>query len=132
MYRRRADLVGFVNGIPLVFIELKALHKRLEDAYRKNLRDYRSVIPHLFWFNTFVILSNGSEGRIGSATAPWEQFASWKKINDEGEEGVISLETLLRGTCAPERIANDMKLSEDVQACRLPGRTPSAVPKTGW
>ncbi len=104
LYRRRADLIGFVNGIPLVFIELKASHKRLEDAYTKNLRDYRTTIPQIFWFNAFIILSNGSEGRIGATTAPWEHFASWKKINDEGEEGVISLETLLRGTCEPGRL----------------------------
>lgn len=104
LYRRRADLVGFVNGIPLVFVELKASHKRLEDAYKNNLRDYRSTIPQLFWFNAFIVLSNGSDARIGSTTAAWEHFAGWKKVNDEGEEGVISLETLLRGTCEPGRM----------------------------
>jgi type I restriction enzyme R subunit len=104
LYRRRADLVGFVNGIPLVFIELKASHKRLEDAYKDNLRDYRSTIPQLFWFNAFIVLSNGGQARIGSTTATWEHFVAWKKINDEGEEGVISLETLLRGTCEPARM----------------------------
>ncbi len=45
MYKRRADLVGFVNGLPLIFIELKAAHKRLENAYRDNLRDYKDTIP---------------------------------------------------------------------------------------
>ena len=49
MYKRRADLVGFVNGLPLIFIELKATHKRLENAYRKNLSDYKSTIPQIFW-----------------------------------------------------------------------------------
>jgi hypothetical protein len=93
-----------VNGIPLVFIELKASHKRLEDAYKDNLRDYRSTIPQLFWFNAFIVLSNGGQARIGSATATWEHFVAWKKINDEGEEGVISLETLFRGTCEPARM----------------------------
>ncbi|MGI8554469.1 MAG: type I restriction endonuclease, partial [Dehalococcoidia bacterium] len=48
-YTRRADLVGFVNGLPLVFIELKAVHRRLEDAYRNNLTDYKDAIPQLFW-----------------------------------------------------------------------------------
>ena len=104
LYRRRTDLVGFVNGIPLVFMELKASHKRLEDAYKNTLRDYRSTIPQLFWFNAFIVLSNGSQALIGSTTAAWEHFAAWKKINDEGEEGVISLETLLRGTCEPTRL----------------------------
>ena len=104
MYKRRADLIGFVNGLPLVFIELKAVHKRLEDAYNKNLRDYKDTIPQLFWYNAFIILSNGSESKIGSITSEWEQFAEWKRINREGEEGIVSLETILRGTCEPTRL----------------------------
>lgn len=104
MYTRRADLIGFVNGLPLVFIELKASHKRLENAYNDNLRDYKDTIPHIFWYNAFIILSNGSRSRIGSMTAEWEHFADWKKINSEGEEGIISLETMLRGTCEPSRL----------------------------
>lgn len=99
IYKRRADLVGFVNGIPLVFIELKATHRRLEDAYNNNLRDYKVTIPQLFWYNGFIILSNGSQSRIGSMSAPWEHFAEWKKINSEGEAGIVSLETIIRGTC---------------------------------
>jgi type I restriction enzyme R subunit len=78
MYKRRADLIGFVNGLPIVFIELKAVHKRLKDAYDKNLTDYRDTIPQLFWYNAFIILSNGSESRIGSSTAEWEHFSDWK------------------------------------------------------
>jgi len=104
MYKRRCDLVGFVNGIPLVFVELKATHKRLENAFTENLRDYKTTIPQLFWYNAVVILSNGSESRIGSSTAGWEHFAEWKRINDEGEAGIVSLETMIRGTCAPPRL----------------------------
>jgi type I restriction enzyme R subunit len=104
MYKRRADLVGFVNGIPLAFIELKASHKRLKDAYRKNLRDYKTTIPHIFWYSGFIILSNGSKSRIGTISSEWEHFAEWKKINSEGEEGIVSLETMIRGTCEPERL----------------------------
>ena len=104
MYRRRCDLVGFVNGLPLVFIELKASHRRLEQAYRNNLRDYRTTVPRLFWYNGLIILSNGSESRIGSTTAEWEHFGEWKRINDEGEQGIISLETMIRGTCDPARL----------------------------
>jgi type I restriction enzyme R subunit len=104
MYKRRADLVGFVNGLPLVFIELKASHKRLEDAYNKNLRDYKDTIPLVFWFNAFIILSNGSQSRIGTLTADWEHFTEWKKINREGERGVVSLETMIRGTCERARL----------------------------
>ena len=104
MYTRRADLVGFVNGIPLVFIELKATHTRLETAYTGNLSDYKNTIPQLFWYNALIILSNGSHSRVGSMTASWEHFSEWKKINSEGEEGVISLETMIRGTCDKTRL----------------------------
>ncbi len=104
MYTRRTDLVGFVNGIPLLFVELKATHRRLEDAYRKNLRDYKSTIPQLFWYNALIVLSNGWQSRIGTVTAEWEHFAEWKKTADENEEGVVSLDTMLRGTCAQRRL----------------------------
>jgi type I restriction enzyme, R subunit len=104
MYKRRADLVGFVNGLPLIFIELKASHKKVENAFNDNLKDYKTAIPQLFWYNAFIILSNGSQSRIGSLTAEWEHFADWKKINSEGEEGTISLETMIRGTCDKRRL----------------------------
>lgn len=103
MYKRRADLIGFVNGIPLLFIELKATHKQIQTAYTGNLTDYKDTVPHLFWYNAFIILSNGSEAKIGSITSEWGHFNDWKKINSEGEEGIISLETALRGTCEPTR-----------------------------
>jgi type I restriction enzyme R subunit len=99
--RKRADLIGFVNGVPLLFIELKTSHKSLENAFKYNLSDYRDTIPQVFWYNAVIILSNGSKSRIGSMTAGWEHFAEWKKINDEGEEGRVSLETMIRGVCEP-------------------------------
>jgi len=103
MHKRRTDLVGFVNGIPLLFIELKASHKRLKNAYNDNLRDYKDTIPHIFWYNAVILLSNGSATKVGSTTSEWEHFNDWKKINSEGEEGLISLETALRGICEPSR-----------------------------
>ena len=104
LYERRTDLLGFVNGIPLVFIELKAGHKNLRHAYDDNLRDYRDTVPHLFVPNGFIVLSNGAETRVGSITSAWEHFLEWKKINSEGEEGRISLETVIRGMCSRERL----------------------------
>ncbi len=104
IYKRRADLVGFVNGIPLIMIELKAIHKALKNAFDHNLRDYKTTIPQLFWYNGLIILSNGSESRIGSITAEWEHFTEWKRINSEGEKGIVSLETMIRGTCEPKRL----------------------------
>jgi type I restriction enzyme, R subunit len=104
LYERRADLVGFVNGLPLVFIELKASHKRLRDAYDHNLRDYRDTIPQIFVPNAFVILSNGKKSKVGTVTSSWEHFAEWKKIDSESEAGVVSLETVIRGMCEPEHL----------------------------
>jgi type I restriction enzyme, R subunit len=104
LYHRRTDLIGFVNGIPLVFIELKASHRNLRHAYDDNLRDYRDAIPHLFIPNGFLILSNGGETKVGTITSDWEFFSEWKKINSEGEEGSVSLETVIRGMCAKERL----------------------------
>lgn len=103
IYKRRADLVGFVNGLPLLFIELKKSHGKLEHAYKHNLKDYKNTIPQLFWFNALIILSNGSGAKVGSVTAGWEHFSDWKRINSEGEQGIISLETVIRGTCEPTR-----------------------------
>jgi type I restriction enzyme R subunit len=103
MYTRRADLVGFINGIPLIFIELKASHRNLKKAYDENLRDYKSTIPQVFWFNGLIILSNGSKSRVGTISAEWEHFSEWKKINSEGEQGIVSLETVIRAVCDRER-----------------------------
>lgn len=103
MYTRRADLVGFVNGLPLLFVELKAAHRHVQTAHTENLADYKDTIPHLFWYNAVIILSNGVETKVGSVSASWEHFADWKKIDTEGEEGAISLETAVRGVCRPDR-----------------------------
>ncbi len=102
--RKRADLVGFINGIPLVFIELKASHKNLKLAFEKNLSDYKDTIPQMFWYNGLIILSNGSGARIGSITAGFEHFAEWKKIDDEKESGLISLVTMVRGVCDKQKL----------------------------
>ncbi len=104
MYTKRADLVGFVNGLPLVFVELKKPNRRVKEAYDDNLRDYKVTIPQLFWYNALVILSNGQKSRIGSITSPWEQFSDWKQINSEDERRTTSLETMIRGTCEHGRL----------------------------
>ncbi|MHA1305118.1 MAG: type I restriction endonuclease subunit R, partial [Candidatus Heimdallarchaeaceae archaeon] len=103
LYLRRPDLIGYVNGIPLIFVELKAVHRNLKHGFDDNLTDYKDTIPHIFWYTGFVILSNGSESKIGTFNSPWEHFNEWKKISDEQEEGVVSLETIIRGTCEKKR-----------------------------
>ena len=67
--KKRPDVVGFVNGIPLVLIELKASHVNLEAGYSGNISDYKDTIPQLFWPNGMIIVSNGSDARVGSVSA---------------------------------------------------------------
>jgi len=103
-YTRRPDLTLFVNGIPLVLIELKAPQYSPQNGFDDNITDYKDTIPSLFWYNAFMITSNGAASKLGSTLAPWEHFCDWKKINSEGEEGVVALDTMLRGTCDPEKL----------------------------
>jgi len=104
MYTRRADLIGFVNGIPLLFMELKATHRDLKKAFDDNLRDYKYTTPQLFRFNGIIILSNGSKSRLGTVSAKWDHFSEWKRINTEGEKAKVSLETIIKAVCSKERI----------------------------
>jgi len=104
LHTRRCDIVCFVNGIPFVLLELKASHKTVKQAYDKNLRDYRDTIPQLFIPNVFVLLSTGSETKVGATFADWERFGEWKRIDDESEPGIVSLETAIQGLCEPRRL----------------------------
>ena len=104
MYTKRPDAIGFINGLPLVVMEFKRIDKNLYDAYNDNIRNYKDTIPHLFWYNALIILSNGSETKLGSLTTEWEHFAEWKKVESEDEPGTISLETVLKGTCDHRRL----------------------------
>lgn len=99
---RRPDIIGFVNGIPLLFIELKAVHKKLENAYNDNFTDYKDVIPKLFYYNAFVVLSNGIESRIGSITGRYQHFHEWKRITED-EDGIVSLDRIILGICNKSR-----------------------------
>ena len=97
--RRRADVVGFVNGVPLVFMELKNVTKDISIAYRDNFCDYRKVVPQIFHFNAFVILANGIDAKIGTHSSKFKFFHAWKRLVEE-EHGAVDMETLLRGTCS--------------------------------
>ena len=101
LYRRRADIVGFVNGIPLLFIELKNHDVEVVDAFNQNYRDYLDTIPQLFYFNAFVMFSNGLEARVGMIDSKWEFFHEWKRLKEE-DAGNIELPTMLRGVCKKE------------------------------
>ena len=101
LYRRRADIVGFVNGIPLLFMELKNHNVEVVDAFNKNYRDYLDTIPQLFYHNTFIMFSNGLEARVGTIDSKWEFFHEWKRLTEE-DAGSIELPMMLRGICKKE------------------------------
>lgn len=102
-YNRRADLVCYVNGLPLVFIELKAVYRNIRAGFDDNLTDYKDTIPHAFYHNAFMVVSNGDRAKYGSITSGWDHFAEWKR-NDEKDKGELDAELLLKGMLAHERL----------------------------
>ena len=104
-YNRRADLVCFVNGLPLVFIELKAVYKNIRAGFDGNLRDYmdENVVAHAFHHNAFLVVSNGHNARFGSITSTWEHFGEWKRLS-ENDVGNVAAEVLLNGMLTKERL----------------------------
>ena len=104
-YNRRADLVCFVNGLPLIFVELKAVYKNIREGFDNNLSDYmdENVIAHAFHHNAFLIVSNGDRARYGSITSEWEHFAEWKRL-DEADKGSLEAEVMLNGMLAHDRL----------------------------
>jgi type I restriction enzyme R subunit len=101
LYRRRTDIVGFVNGLPLLFVELKKTTVDVHNAYDDNYTDYLDTIPHLFYYNAFLMISNGLEAKVGTLGSKYEFFHEWKRL-DEKEQGSVALETMLRGICKKE------------------------------
>jgi hypothetical protein len=107
LYTCRLDLVGFVNGLPLMVIELKKPGVPAKQAFDENSTSYKheqNGVPPLFWYNAFVIASNGTESRVGSLTADWERFFEWKRVEREDEPRRVSLEVMLRGVAEPRRL----------------------------
>jgi type I restriction enzyme R subunit len=104
-YNRRADLVCFINGLPLVFIELKAVYRNIRAGFDDNLTDYLSEhsIAHAFHHNAFLVVSNGDQARYGSITSKWEHFVEWKR-NAENDKARLDAEALLDGMLAKERL----------------------------
>ena len=83
---RRPDVLIFVNGMPLVFIELKNSIVKVHEAYEKNLKSYINDIPNLFAFNQICVLSNGLETRLGAFNATYDFFFEWLKVESEKDE----------------------------------------------
>ena len=109
---RRPDVLLYVNGIPLVFVEIKNSNVKLKAAYSENLTNYKHDIPQLFITNAFCVLSNAVETRLGSITGQWEHFFGWLRVNDEKEkinrqqiaEAGTSLERLVEGLFPATRL----------------------------
>jgi len=109
---RRPDLIIYINGIPLVFIELKNSNIELKDAYDYNLQNYLKEIPQLFVYNAVSILSNAAETKVGAFKSDYTQFFDWLRIDDEKaavdrkriREFGVSLEYVLRGLCSKENL----------------------------
>lgn len=109
---RRPDVILYVNGLPLVFIELKNSNVKLRTALDDNLQNYKNDIPQLFHCNAFCILSNAIETKVGSFTAGWEHFFNWLRIDEEDEsvnraeiaDKGTSLEYAVAGLCQPQKL----------------------------
>ena len=109
---RRPDVLLYVNGLPLVFIELKNSNVKLRAAYDDNLTSYRAEVPQLFTCNVLCLLSNGLQTRVGSLTAQWEHFFAWLRVDDEKEsvdraqlaDSALSVERAVLGLLKPERL----------------------------
>ncbi len=86
VYWRRPDVLIFVNGLPMVFIELKNSIVKVEEAYNDNLQNYLKDIPNLFAFNQIAVLSNGLETRLGAFNASYSHFFEWLKVESEKEK----------------------------------------------
>ena len=102
---RRPDVLLFVNGLPVVFIELKNSTVKVEEAYNKNLVSYREDIPNIFALNQICVLSNGLQTKLGAWNAGYEFFFEWLRVNDEKEkldrdeiaENGLSIQLLMDG-----------------------------------
>ncbi len=83
---RRPDVIGYVNGLPLVFIELKRFEVHVDSAYKQNYSDYLDTIPHLFHWNALVVISNGHDAQYGSITSSKDHFYRWKRLDEDDPE----------------------------------------------
>ena len=119
---KRPDIIIFINGLPLVVIELKSTIRedvKLEDGYHQ-LKGYQNVhIPSLFYYNQFMIVSDGVSARAGTITSSWSRFSEWKKVEDSDEvkENMPTHKTLFNGILRKDRIldiiSNFILWSED-------------------
>ena len=107
--RRRADVVLFVNGLPLGIVELK--NPADEDATIRTawqqLQTYKAELPALFSLNEILIVSDGPQARVGTLTGGWEWFKPWRPLAGDtpaADRAMLELQVLLEGVCDPETL----------------------------
>jgi len=110
---RRADLVLFVNGMPLVVIEIKDPTDEQADLWKayRQLQDYKETIPALFVYNELLVVTDGDSTRVGSLTAGADRFAPWRSIDDYHQPGQPSLEVVIRGLFQPLQLLDYLRYS---------------------
>ncbi len=113
--KKRPDVFVYVNGMPLVVMELKSTSREevtIEDAYNQ-LMNYKEVhIPSLFYYNAFLVISDGVSTKAGTITASYDRFMSWKKIEAEDEVSnvdTMNLDTLMYGMFDKTRFLSIIK-----------------------
>jgi type I restriction enzyme R subunit len=113
-YTRRPDIILFINGLPLVLIELKNPADEGADIWKafNQVQTYKEQIPDIFQYNEMLIISDGSEALIGSLSANAERFMSWRTIDGVTLDPLgqfRELETLTRGVLSPEYLLDYLR-----------------------
>jgi len=109
---KRPDIIIFINGLPLVVMELKSCSREQADTSSafKQIRNYRQAIPSLFTYNAFCVISDMAETKAGTITADEDRFMRWKSVDGSKEEQrTIDFETLFRGMFDKARLLNLLK-----------------------
>jgi type I restriction enzyme, R subunit len=104
---RRPDIVLFLNGLPVVVIELKGTQTGTLKGACNQIDTYKSQIPDLFRTNAFSVISEGVTARFGSMSADFDRFMRWRTIDGEAvieDTSALALQVLLRGLLTPENL----------------------------
>lgn len=110
---KRPDVILFINGLPLVVIELKnpADEKATVHKAFTQLQNYKNAIPNLFFYNSVLVASDGFDAKAGSLTAGWSRFMNWKSVDGIREDSLTTpqIETLVRGMLKPSVLLDLIK-----------------------
>ena len=110
-HTRRADLIVFLNGLPIADIELKDPTDERADIWKayRQIQGYKRDVPPLYWYNELLAISDGDSTRVGSLTAGTDRFSPWRSIEDCREPGTPHLETLIKGLFEPARLLDYLR-----------------------